>query len=288
MSVNLASRVKRLAGPVMAEIARWKQTAAMPSKAMAPQKEFRVNRVSTDVSRTAAVIGGASLIAATLLFSAVFVYLAHSFGYPAVLDLPAAEVLPRLLALGPTGRAVWVLYGLIPLLLVPTALGVYAAGRQAAPLTARVAVILALLSAASMMVGLLRWPSLHWQLALAYADASPAAREAIGAVFAASNSYLGNFIGEFLGELFLNAFFFSAALVVARAAGGSRWLVVAGSAVSLLGGMAMLRNVVPLVEPIAALNNAVLPIWMLVFGVVLLLHRNGLHLASPEPVLART
>jgi Domain of unknown function (DUF4386) len=246
-----------------------------------------VNRVSTEVSRTATVIGGASLIAATLLFSAVFVYLARSFGYPDVLDLPAADVLPRLLALGPTGRAVWVLYGLIPLLLVPTALGVYSAGRQAAPMAARAAVILAVLSAASMMTGLLRWPSLHWQLALAYADTAPAAREAIGAVFAASNSYLGNFVGEFLGELFLNGFFLFASLALARAAGGSRWLVVAGAAASLLGGLAMLRNAVPLVEAIAALNNAVLPVWMLVLGVVLLRHRSSATLAAPDAALSR-
>ena len=246
-----------------------------------------MNRVSTEVSRTATLIGGASLIAATVLFSAVFVYLARSFGYPEVLDLHAADVLPRLLALGPTGRAVWVLYGLIPLLLIPTALGVYAAGRQAAPLASRVAPILAVLSAASMMAGLLRWPSLQWQLAQAYADASPAARESIGAVFAASNSYLGNFVGEFLGELFLNGFFLFASLALARAAGGSRWLVAAGSAASLLGGLAMLRNAVPLVEPIAALNNAVLPVWMLVLGVVLLRHRNRPADRLPDPALAR-
>jgi hypothetical protein len=60
--------------------------------------------------------------------------------------------------------------------------------------------------AAAMMAGLLCWPSLHWQLALAYADASPNEREAITAIFDASNSYLGNFIGEFLGELLLNSF----------------------------------------------------------------------------------
>jgi hypothetical protein len=240
---------------------------------------------STDVSRAAVRIGGASLIAATLLFSAVFVVLARTFGYPDVLDLPAAKVLPQLLALGPGGRAVWVLYGLIPLLLLPTAIGVYAAGRHAAPLAARTALILALLSAAAMMAGLLRWPSLHWQLALAYADASPAAREAINAVFNASNSYLGNFIGEFLGELFLNSFFLCAAIVLTRAAAPARrWLLVAGASASLLGWLAMLRNVTGWVEPIAALNNAVLPIWMLVLGVALVRHRTsppGLALPTP-------
>jgi hypothetical protein len=231
-------------------------------------------------SRVATVIGGGSLIAATLLFSAVFVYLARGFGYPEVLDLPAADVLPRLLALGPTGRAVWILYGLIPLLLVPTAIGIHAVGRHAAPLVARAALITAVLSAVSMMAGLLRWPSLHWQLALAYADASPGAREAIAATFAAANSYLGNFVGEFLGELFLNAFFLLAAIALSRAGSTpGRWLLVAGSSASLLGGLAMLRNATAWVEPIAALNNMVLPIWMLVLGVVLLRHRS-----PPTPV----
>jgi hypothetical protein len=237
-------------------------------------KEYRVNRDSDDFLRAATVLGGGSLIAATLLFSAVFMVLARTFGYPDVLDLPAAQVLPQLLALGSSGRAVWVLYGLIPLLLLPTAMGVYAAGHHAAPLTARAALILAMLSAVAMMAGLLRWPSLHWQLALAYADASPAAREAITAVFAASNSYLGNFVGEFLGELFLNSFFLCAAIVLTRAAAhGRRWLMVAGASASLLGGLAMLRNVIGWVEPIAALNNVVLPIWMLVLGVALVRHR---------------
>ena len=233
-------------------------------------------------SRIAALIGGVSLIVATLLFSAVFVYLARAFGYPDVLNLPAADVLPRLLALGDTGRAVWVLYGLIPLLLVPTALGVHSAARQAAPLAAQAALIAAVLSAVTMMAGLLRWPSLHWQLALAYANASPGAREAISATFAASNSFLGNFIGEFLGELFLNAFFLLASVALARAAPASgRWLLVAGASASLLGGVAMLRNATPWVESIAAINNVVLPIWMFVLGVVLLRHRSSD--SSPVP-----
>ena len=233
-----------------------------------------MNGQSQEFSRLATLIGGGSLIAATLLFSAVFVCLARGFGYPDVLNLPAAEVLPRLLALGPAGRAVWVLYGLIPLLLVPTALGVYAAGRKAAPLAARAALITAVLGATTMMAGLLRWPSLHWQFALAWADASPAAREAIAAAFAASNSYLGNFIGEFLGELFLNAFFLFASIALTRAAAPARrWLLVAGGSASLLGGLAMLGNAVPWVEPIAALNNVVLPIWMLVLGIALVRHR---------------
>ena len=191
-------------------------------------------------------------------------------------------MLPRLLALGPAGRAVWVVYGLVPLLLVPTALGVAAIGRHDRPQLARAALVLAVLSAFAMALGLLRWPSLHWQLAIAHTDATPVAREAIAAVFSAANSYLGQVIGEFLGELFLNAFFACAALVLAGAgAAPQRWLAPAGLAASLLGAVAMLRNAVPGLDMVAALNNAVLPLWMLVMGVAMLRHR-----ARPAPASA--
>jgi hypothetical protein len=68
-------------------------------------------------------------------------------------------------------------------------------------------------------------------------------------------------------ELFLNLLFVCAACALVRAGHARRWLLIAGSAAGLLGGVAMLRNAMPLVEPVAALNNAVLPLWMLVLGV---------------------
>jgi len=48
---------------------------------------------------------------------------------------------------------------------------------------------------------------------------------------------------------------------------------LAGWAASALGSVAMLRNASAWVEPFAAANNLVLPLWMLVFGAVLLRHR---------------
>ena len=78
-------------------------------------------------------------------------------------------------------------------------------------------------------------------------------------------------------------FFLLSSIALTRAPAPSlRWLLVIGSAASLLGGLAMLRNATPWVEPIAALNNVVLPIWMLVLGVVLLRHRA----VAPSPVQA--
>jgi hypothetical protein len=45
-------------------------------------------------------MGGAALVAAARGFMGVFTYLAVRFNYPDVLDAPAAEALPALLAMG--------------------------------------------------------------------------------------------------------------------------------------------------------------------------------------------
>jgi len=222
---------------------------------------------------TAVRTGGWALIAAAILFIAVFSYLAAKFDYPDVLDRPAAEVLPRLIALGSTGRAVWALYALVPLLLVPAGIAVAIGLRSAAAGAARSAAAFAVISAFSMMLGLLRWPSIQWELGRAYAGASPSARESIDAVFAGLNSYLGNFIGEFVGELSLNTFFALTAFAMLRSAHHPMWLGIGGMAASLFGFVAMFRNVTPAVGTIADINNLVLPIWLVVLGVALVRER---------------
>lgn len=219
-------------------------------------------------ARGATRAGGWSLIAAAVGFMAVFSYLAARFNYPDVLDGQASEVLPRLLALGDTGRAVWVVYAFLPLLLIPAVVGAYAALRDSAPSAIRAALVFGVIAAVSMLLGLARWPSVHWELARAYEAASPDARLAIDAVFSGLNVYLGNFIGEFLGELSLNAFFILSAVALMRA--GRRWVGYGGLAVGAIGLLAAFRNVTPAVGLIADVNNYVLPLWLIALGVVLL------------------
>ncbi len=215
-------------------------------------------------------VGGWSLILAALLFLGVFSYLAATFDYPDVLDRPAGEVLPRLLALGDTGRAVWVLYGLVPLLLIPAGIGVEASLRRAAPGATRAASHFATLGAFSMLLGLMRWPSIQWELGRTWADADGSQRGALVAVFSGLNSYLGNFIGEFVGELFLNLFFALTAYAMLRSTDRPRWAGIAGLVASGVGFVAMFRNAIGAVAPVAEINNLVLPVWLLVLGGLLL------------------
>jgi len=209
-----------------------------------------------------------ALILAAVLFIAVFSYLAARFDYPDVLDRPAADVLPRLIALGHAGRAVWLLYALIPLLLVPAGVGVWVALRGVASGAARSAAAFATIAGFSMMLGLARWPTIQWELGQAYASATPAERPALAALFTGLNSYLGNFIGEFVGELALNLFFLLTSYALMRTRRRSK-IGFAGVIVSVLGFGAMFRNVTPLVALAAEVNNFVLPIWLVVLGIVL-------------------
>lgn len=232
-------------------------------------------------SSAAQRMGGWALIAAAVGFMAVFAYLAARFDYPEVLDGNAANVLPNLLLLGDAGRAVWVIYALLPLLLIPAAIGAYASLREWAPSAMRMAVVFGVVTAASMLMGLARWPSVHWELARAWETASPDARVAIAAVFDGLNTYLGNFIGEFVGELSLNMFFLMTAFALLRA--GRRWAAYAGMAAGVIGLIAAFRNVTPALSLVADLNNYVLPLWLIGLGVVMLRSRPAVGTFSVRP-----
>jgi hypothetical protein len=214
-------------------------------------------------------VGGWALVLAAILFIAAFGYLAATFDYPDVLDRPAREVLPRLISLGTTGRAVWVLYGLIPLLLVPAGVGAAIALRGVASAAARTAAVFATISAFSMMLGLLRWPSINWEIGRTYATASATEQESLDVVFAGLNSYLGVFIGEFVGELALNLFFLLTAYAMLRSPHFPRWLGIGGVLASLIGFAAMFRNATPAVAMVADANNLVLPLWLVILGVAM-------------------
>lgn len=215
--------------------------------------------------RRVIVAGGVSFIVGALAFVAVFSYLAANFDYPGILDGSAAEVLPRLRAGGSTMRAIWALYAFLPLLLVPGAVGVaFACPSSRGRMT--LALVAASLGALAMCLGLMRWPSVHWALAEAYLQSGAESQSSLSAVFAGLNLYLGNYIGEFLGEVCLAVFFGLSGLSLVEESRFPKWLGWAGVGFSALFLAGAFRNVTPVVQPIADLNNALLPLWMVVLG----------------------
>lgn len=232
-------------------------------------------------------IGGFALIFAAIAFLVVFSWLAAQFNYPDVLDGRAADVLPALLATGDAGRTVWAIYALLPLFWIPAAVGAFHALRSKSEGMMRSATLFAVVSSLAMMLGLMRWPSFQWELARAWV-AEPSARPALDAAFNAANSYLGNYIGEFLGELCFSLFFLlTAAAMLKHGSGFSRWVGWLGIATSVAGLIGMFRNVAAVVAPVAEVNNYLLPVWMIVFGVSLLRfgRKSQVPAVNPAPVV---
>jgi len=221
--------------------------------------------------RQVIIAGGLSFIVGALAFVSVFSYLAANFNYPGILDGSAAEVLPRLRAGGSLMRATWALYAFLPLLLIPGAVAAYlACPSSRGQMT--LALVAASLGALAMCMGLIRWPSIHWALAEAYAQSGAEAKSSLSTVFLGLNLYLGNYIGEFLGETCLAFFFFLAGLSLVNESRFPKWLGWCSVAFASLFLIGAFRNVTPAVQRIADINNALLPLWMIVLGVSLIWH----------------
>lgn len=231
--------------------------------------------------------GGIALIAGAVAFLGVFTYLAARFNYPGVLDGDARDVLPALLATGATGRAAWALYGVLPLLFIPAGVGAFEALHERAAGPMRTGLLFAFLAATTMMLGLMRWPSVHWELARAWSAAGAAERSVLATTFDGLNRYLGNTLGEFIGELSLNAFFVLAAVGLARHPRAPRWLSGWGMATGLLGLVGMWRNVTPAVNAVASVNNYLLPAWMIGFGVWLAMTGRRGNDGAPDALAGR-
>ncbi len=215
--------------------------------------------------------GGICLAGGALAFIVIFSYLAATFNYPDVLDGPAATVLPSLLGTGSAGRAVWTIYAFLPLIWIPPGVAAFEAfgavpERRGAM---RLALIATIVAAIVMMFGLMRWPSVHWSLAQAYAEAAAPEQAVIAATFAGLNTYLGNFIGEFLGEVSVSVFFLLTSLSWLRLPARRRWMGWLGIGTAIAGFIGAFRNVSDVVAPIAAVNNYLLPLFMIVLGVAL-------------------
>lgn len=223
---------------------------------------------------TAGWLGGLAYVVASVGFLIVFSWLAARFGYPDVLDKPAGEVLPQLLALGSAGRAVWIVYAALPLLLIPAAVGAREAlshHDRRADGALRLGVILQVVAAVAMTLGLARWSTAQWALAQAWAQADASQHMVLASVFDALNLYLGNAIGEFLGELALYGSF--AAFAVALWDTGARRMAMFGAITALAGWIGMFRNMTSVVQPASDVTNVLLPLFLIAFGVMLSLGR---------------
>ena len=199
----------------------------------------------------------ALLILAAVLANVAFTALGAIFNYPDVLDEPAGSVLASFREHEDAVSAWFTVLALSAALMAPIAIGV---GRLSSARPMRIAVWVGIAAATVQVIGLLRWPI----LVPGYASSDN--RDA----FSTASDVLGTAIGETIGYA-LTALW--TALVIAalgrRFAG--RWFAWLGGLAAALVFVGVVSPLdLPIVDTANFFGYVLWSIWLIAFGVVLL------------------
>ena len=230
---------------------------------------------------------GLLLLSFALVVNLPYTLLQMNFDYPNILRRPAAEVLLRFHDGGLGLILTWFGFGLCALLFLPAAVllpRLLAGGKS--PWTG-VAVSLGVASALLQAIGLMRWALVIPAVAEAYAD--PAAGEATRAaaimVYRAVHQYGGVVLGEQMGQLLLAGWSGLVALAMLRSTLMPRfvgWLGLATVPPWLAAQVELLSTVAPGLPKLALGGPAFMlwVVWILATGVVLVLPRRAAPVAA--------
>ena len=201
----------------------------------------------------------ALLILAAVLANVAFTALGSIFNYPDVLDEPAAKVLADFRDNQGAVSTWFSVLALSAALLAPVAIGV---GRLSSARAMRLAVPVGITAAVVQVIGLLRWPILVPGYA---ADGNADA-------FRTASDILGTALGETLGYLLTATWTVLVIVALGRRYAG-RWFQALGgvAAVLVLAGVVSPLGL-PVVDAANFIGYVLWSIWLIAFGVVMLVH----------------
>jgi hypothetical protein len=228
---------------------------------------------------------GTLLVIVPIGFTVCFTLLQQLFEYPDILRQPTADVLAKFAAGGSALVAIWYALTLTAVAFVPLTVLVHRVlGERETPTLLWLATVFGVIAGVAQTLGFLRWPFLVPHLAQSYLapGASDAQRAAAGMVFEAFHRYAGMAVGEHLGYLTTTLWTLLVAIVIVRTGLLPRWLGLSGAvlAVGIAAGLAEPAGW-ELGGTINALSYLVWALWLIVFGVTLLVRR-----AMPAPHFA--
>jgi Domain of unknown function (DUF4386) len=221
------------------------------------------------------ILTGLLLIIVPLGFNVTFFLLQKAFEYPDILRKPSDHILRRFKEGGASLRRLWYVFMFSALLFTCVPILVHELFGADAPWYLAVGTALGVLAGLVQVLGLIRWPFLVPSLADMYTDpeASQATRDSVVVVFQAFHHYAGVAIGEHLGYLFTSTW--TLLLCVA--------LIQTGTISPIFGWLGILPALGVLVGVFeeagvkaAAVINAISyllwSVWLITFGVAVLLH----------------
>jgi len=218
---------------------------------------------------------GLLLILLPIAFNVIFFLLQRTFEYPDILRKSTDYILNRFNAGGNRLILTWYSFALTGLLFVPTAILVHQVfARDNIPYMA-VATTIGVLAGLVQFLGLIRWTFLVPYLAETYfkPDSSQATKDSISIVFQAFHRYAGVAIGEHLGYLCTSIWTAFIALALIQSPQFNAWLGWAGliPAIGIFIGL-FEESGFKSAGLINAISYVLWSVWLIVLGVVLLLH----------------
>jgi hypothetical protein len=220
-------------------------------------------------------VTGALLIFLPIAFNVIFFLLQQTFEYPDILRKPTDYILSQFNAGGSRLILTWYSFAVTGLLFIPMAVLVNQVFAQEQLPYMALAVTVGVLAGLVQFLGLIRWTFLVPYLARTYfePDASQATRDSIAVVFQAFHHYAGMAIGEHLGYLCTSVWTALIALALTQSSQFNSWLGWAGliPAIGIFVGLFEEAGFKP-AAAINAISYILWSIWLIVVGVVFLLH----------------
>jgi len=209
------------------------------------------------------------LITAAVLANVAFAALGSTFNYPDVLDEPAGDVLASFRAHEGAVSTWFAVLAFSAALLAPIAVGV---GKLSSHRLMRFAVPVGCAAALVQVVGLLRWPIL----------VPGYAAEGDTAAYRTAGDILGTAIGETLGYA-LTATWIALVITALGRSFSGRWFVMLGGAAAGLVAVGVVSPLdLPAVDEANFVGYVLYSVWLVAFGVVLLVRERRSRAKSVE------
>ncbi|MEV4098276.1 DUF4386 domain-containing protein [Streptosporangium saharense] len=225
------------------------------------------------------IMGAAALLAVEgLLIFVPAVVLGQAVNWPQGLDEPAAVTLP-LVAGNETalrlGYLAYLAYSLLFLPVIAALVTVLTGPEGRLRPVARIAVILAAVSALARGVGILRWLTVMPTLAESWTGADPALRQILSVQFQAVNDYGGG-IGELLGVSALGSAAVACAVIATRELAPT-WLTWFGAAVVMASALPLAELAGVDAGALTSVGVAAVQLWFLAAAAVLVTRARRRH-----------
>src|SRR6266508_161760 len=218
---------------------------------------------------------GLLLIIVPIAFNVTFFLLQRAFEYPDILRKPTDHILRRFKEGGASLRLLWYAFTFSAVLFTPVPVLVQQIFQPVAPWFLAAGTTLGVLAGAVQFLGLIRWPFLVPTLADMYTQpkATQATRDSVEVVFQAFHRYVGVAIGEHLGYLFTSIWTAFVALAITQSPIFNSWLGWIGviPAIGIFIGL-FEESGLKAAGVINAISYILWSIWLIVLGIVMLLH----------------